>query len=242
MKRIFLCFFMAVIIIVNGCKKQQADFEPDVVETTLKIEKRITIVNKGVSGDTAADLLKRISDVTDEKPNLVLIMVGTNDAGWGGNILNTYQQNLTQIVEAIQATGATVYLMSPPPILSSYKLYSAQLIANLDAARTMMISVSNARHCKYLDVRGQFEALPATGTTLSSLYLGDGLHLSAAGYEKMSDYIYSAILADTAPLLSGLKIVCFGDSITNGYMVNGAGTTDGDTYPARLKGLFLQNN
>ena len=60
----------------------------------------------------------------------------------------------------------------------------------------------------------------------------DGVHLTAAGDKVLAKTFFDLV----APQLKGTEmIVCFGDSLTYGYQLPGAGTADGDTYPAMLR-------
>ena len=48
----------------------------------------ITILNKGINGDTTSSMLTRFyKDVTSKKPKKVFIMAGTNDLLSGRNII-----------------------------------------------------------------------------------------------------------------------------------------------------------
>ena len=75
------------------------------------------IVNKGIAGDTSADLLGRIeSDVIAENPDLVILMVGTNDMLNSSKMLSyeEYASNLTEIVRRLKKSEMEVLLLSPP--------------------------------------------------------------------------------------------------------------------------------
>lgn len=72
----------------------------------------IQILNKGVSGDTAEDGLKRLQrDVLDHDPKIVLLGLGANDFLRKNNKNATFD-NLRQIIRTIQQTGALVILIS----------------------------------------------------------------------------------------------------------------------------------
>lgn len=65
------------------------------------------IANKGIGGNTAANLISRFNvDVTPEKPDFVWVMVGTNDAGAGvdPNLFAFYIQQLKSLIQNIGAT------------------------------------------------------------------------------------------------------------------------------------------
>ena len=77
---------------------------------------RYRVVNMGVSGDTTQDGLARMSLALAEKPALVLLELGGND-GLRGVPIAVTQQNLAEMIEAFQKSGARVVLagMTLPP-------------------------------------------------------------------------------------------------------------------------------
>ncbi|MEU2393402.1 SGNH/GDSL hydrolase family protein [Streptomyces sp. NPDC007369] len=74
-------------------------------------------VNAGHNGDTSADLRRRVdSDITACDPDLVTILIGTNDVR-GGVPAEEYRANLAAIVDRVlEKTTARVALMSLPPL------------------------------------------------------------------------------------------------------------------------------
>jgi acyl-CoA thioesterase-1 len=73
----------------------------------------ITVLNRGVNGEEAADMLARLeTDVVQEKPDLVLWQVGTN-AVLRDNPLDKVKQLIQEGVHRLKATGADVVLMDP---------------------------------------------------------------------------------------------------------------------------------
>jgi acyl-CoA thioesterase I len=68
------------------------------------------VVNAGVSGDTTADGLARLDWALADKPDLVVLALGANDALRGINP-STVHDNLDKIIVKIQASGARVLLL-----------------------------------------------------------------------------------------------------------------------------------
>ncbi len=82
-------------------------------------EKTLEFINRGVGGETTADLLKRIQeDVIDEHPDVVVLEVGINDV-WRrfalGQVVTPeeFRANYMQLVTQLKATGAKVVLIQP---------------------------------------------------------------------------------------------------------------------------------
>jgi acyl-CoA thioesterase-1 len=69
------------------------------------------VINAGVSGDTTAQALGRIdNDVMSKDPKIVIVLLGANDFFQKIPIATT-EQNLDQIIEKIQMTGASAVLV-----------------------------------------------------------------------------------------------------------------------------------
>lgn len=73
--------------------------------------------NAGVGGDRAADALDRFDmDVAAYKPKYVTILLGMNDGGykqWDAATFETYQKGMLELLDKIQAIGATPIVMGP---------------------------------------------------------------------------------------------------------------------------------
>jgi acyl-CoA thioesterase-1 len=93
------------------------------LEAALKAQGRtVTILNQGVSGDTTAGGLDRIDWMLADKPDIVLVELGGNDALRGIDPATT-EQNLAAIVEKLQAAHVIVWLagmMAPRNLGSDY--------------------------------------------------------------------------------------------------------------------------
>lgn len=78
---------------------------------------RVRFHNSGVGGDRAEDALNRFDrDVAAYKPKYVTILLGMNDGGYqpfNPQIMETYRRDMPQLIEKIQAIGATPILMTP---------------------------------------------------------------------------------------------------------------------------------
>lgn len=83
---------------------------PVKLEIALKAAGRdIAVVNHGVSGDTTAGGLARVDWMMGDKPRLVLVALGGNDALRGTDPAET-ERNLDAIITKLKAEGAAVML------------------------------------------------------------------------------------------------------------------------------------
>jgi acyl-CoA thioesterase I len=81
------------------------------------------VVNAGVSGDTTAGGLARLDWALAERPDLVILALGANDALRGVEP-SAVRKNLEKMIEKIEASGAKVLLLgmlAPPNWGDEYK-------------------------------------------------------------------------------------------------------------------------
>ena len=218
MKTFLLIFSISLLFV--GCKKNDSTNNVAVI--------KLSVINLGVPGNTAELLLSRINTVTNDKPNLVIIMIGTNDVLQGNNTYNSFNGTLGEIIDKLKAKGESVMLLTPPPV-ETWNIENFD-IPRLDTLCNVIYSLSKNKSCYFVDVNKDISHID-TGVNNNLLYVADGIHPTAIGYEDIANYIYSYIKSNR---ITASKIVCFGDSITYGIYVNGAGTSTGQTYPAVL--------
>ena len=91
-----------------GVKPEQSF--PARLGAALKAQGRnVAVLNHGVSGDTTAGGLDRVDWMLADKPDIVLVELGGNDALRGTDPAVT-EKNLSAIVEKLKAAGVTVWL------------------------------------------------------------------------------------------------------------------------------------
>lgn len=80
-------------------------------------ERRIRFHNAGVSGDKAADAVARFDDdVAAFQPKVVTVLLGMNDGRYedfNSETFGTYAQDMTKLLDRIEAIGAKPIVMSP---------------------------------------------------------------------------------------------------------------------------------
>lgn len=91
-----------------GVKPDQAF--PVRLEAALKAQGRnVTVLNHGVSGDTVAGGLARIDWMMGDKPDIVLVELGANDALRGSDPAQA-ERNLDELVAKLKAAKVAVWL------------------------------------------------------------------------------------------------------------------------------------
>lgn len=211
------------------------------------------VINAGIGGNTTEDLLNRITDdVISQKPDLVLIMVGTNDMVNSKKMVayDTYRYNLMNIIDSLE-DEMDIVLISPLPVDTAYlftrhdrSLFEESPNSKLENSRCIMSEIAKDRSLHFIDLFSEFVRLHIPRhneddiiRNISNSGVGDGVHPTEKGYQIVAELIFNYL--DKNNLLSpGMKIICFGDSITKGVHMEGAGTAQGDTYPAKLSRLI----
>ena len=117
-----------------GYTLEEAEAFPAQVEILLEEAGfDLEVVNAGVSGDTSAGGLRRLSWLLRQDPDLLVVELGAND-GLRGLPLESTEENLRQIVEEAQGAGARVLLlgmMIPPNYGPDYSRGFADLFPRL---------------------------------------------------------------------------------------------------------------
>ena len=135
------------------------------------------IVNLGVSGDTTADALARLSELDAYNPKVVVVLFGGNDYLRRVAQVQTFE-NLTEIVESIQAKGAIVLLLGVRGGLLN------------DHFDTEFKKLRNTHDTAYVsDI--------LDGLLGKQEYMSDEIHPNDAGYARIAERVYPVL----APLL-----------------------------------------
>lgn len=214
------------------------------------IDEGTRVINAGIGGNTSSDLLKRIEkDCLSQRPDLTLLMVGTNDMNSRKHIpLPQYEENLTKLVSEILASKSKLVLMTILPCYEPYLLtrhpaefYQPEGVSGRRKQVNEVIKRIALKHqVLVLDMEHRFLAIGNIGLSPESLIKNeansnktDGIHPTNTGYRFMALSAYEFINAHKLPCK---KIVCFGDSITAGD-----GSITNNSYPAYLQKLFSPN-
>src|SRR3990167_4645806 len=91
-----------------GVKPDQA-FPARLQAALQQRARNVTILNHGVSGDTTAGGVERIDWMLADKPDIVLVELGGNDALRGSDPAGT-ERNLDAIITKLKDVGVTVWL------------------------------------------------------------------------------------------------------------------------------------
>ncbi len=217
-KNLKYAIFLLIILLFTHCNKSASIYQSEDPAAKIKV------FNLGIKGNTAADLLGRINDVVNLHPDLVIIMIGTNDSKPGSLSVDSYDTNLALIISKIMSASSAVMLLTPPPLIADNTKKRQDL---LSALRDQMDSIGKVNNSYFIDVNDIF-LKEAIATALNSLYDSDGIHPNIDGYKLIANAVYAYLKAGNIKVA---RIVCFGDSIT-------FGVGSSKSYPAILQDLL----
>ena len=134
------------------------------------------VVNAGASGDTTAGGLRRVDWALKNKPDIVIVALGANDA-MRGQDLASVRTNLDGIVARFQKAGARVLVvgMEVPPN------YGERYAADF---RRLYVEVARKRGAAFMP----FLLDGVAGNP--QLNQGDGIHPTAEGYRIVVDRLW----------------------------------------------------
>lgn len=177
--------------ITHGCRHTAgARNYVEHVNETIRHEagrSRDVLINTGISGWRVADLLEGFDFYAARfRPDIVLLMLGTNDSTGGFEGLARYRRGLSEIVDRFVDGGAQVVLQVPPPLreapsgrdhVEDYR----DVVRELARSRALLL-VDHDRDWADAPPQGGIDAL-----------LNDDIHPNAAGHRRMADAVLAAL-------------------------------------------------
>ena len=154
------------------------------------------ILNRGIGGETAANILERLDEVIERKPKQVFINVGTNDISKDVPIKQTVD-DVTEMVRRLRSTDAEteVFVCSVLPInldvaRDALKIRKQGLIPQLN---DQLRHAAKDTGYEFIDLTEQF--VDEDGGLRRALTT-DGLHLSPEGKEVYAEFIKPYVAVD----------------------------------------------
>jgi lysophospholipase L1-like esterase len=166
----------------------------------LKLPK---VINVGISGQKAEDLVKRFEkDVVAKKPAVVTISVGINDV-WhrlkephDEAVLKAYRENVAKMADQAQAAGIKVILLTPTVIYEDPEAEGNKRLTMYIAAEKQ---IAADKKCQIIDLHQMFldtlakmtkDAKPEPGKRLLT---SDGVHMNPTGDALMAMGVLRAL-------------------------------------------------
>ena len=150
-------------------------------------------VNKGISGQTTAQMLSRFrADVLDRKPGMVIILGGTNDIAQnqGPVELETIFQNIVSMTGSARDEKIKVILCSVLPAYDYPWKPGVQPDKKIPALNQMLRDYAEKNNIVYADF---FSAMKDENNGIRKELARDGVHPTVAGYKVMEPLLEQAI-------------------------------------------------
>jgi lysophospholipase L1-like esterase len=144
------------------------------------------IVNRGISGDTTAGVLKRIGSIVAMRPHCIAVMLGINDIMLGRDLQQTVGDYET-IISQLASSATTVLAQSTLLPEKDFTRFRQPVIQLNQSIETICRQSSD---CRYIDLN---PTLASSGT----IETVDGIHLTPKSYRLWATAI--------APWLDGCR-------------------------------------
>ncbi|UCF91143.1 MAG: hypothetical protein JSW39_23165 [Desulfobacterales bacterium] len=163
-------------------------------------ELRVEVLNRGIGGDTTGGLLGRFYfDVAQQRPDIVLIMGGTNDLWWDLD-LNSIQANIfTMACQARYHQIAPVIGIPPPLFMPAVQTQDMlgpvagfeRCLQKLNHLASILMHSAQTSDIPCIDFYHLF--LDRQGEVIGAYFLEDGLHPNKAGHRAMAARIVATL-------------------------------------------------
>ncbi|PMO68960.1 SGNH/GDSL hydrolase family protein [Vibrio splendidus] len=144
----------------------------------------VSMVNRGLAGDTTTGMLRRIDTTLNVKPKLVCFMAGINDLAQGYDVDHIYQ-NYIDMLKVWQENDIRILVQST--------LYVGSKLQGLNPS-VELLNTKISEYCAqqgiaFLDVN----SVLSPNHLLSNEYSCDDLHLNAKAYQVWAEVLQPAI-------------------------------------------------
>lgn len=144
------------------------------------------VKNRGISGDTTANVKYRLQEILSSSPSRIFLMIGINDLFNGYDPETVAGETGTILGSLIhECPGSEIFLQSILPVNEDY-LMSDNLNSIINRANDLLKIECTVRHLTFLDLHSHF--LNRDGQ-LSDEYTLDGAHLTERAYRLWADLI-----------------------------------------------------
>jgi lysophospholipase L1-like esterase len=161
----------------------------------------ITVLNHGVGGEDAPEMMKRLQAVIDAKPDLVIWQVGTNAVLRNLDPAET-QKQVEEGVARIQGAGADIVLVDPQ--------YSPRVTERAESASRMVKMLSKVAQLRHVGIFPRFEVMrdwhDQQALPVDSFVIADGLHMNDWGYACFAQLLGDDIITSVGQIKLGVNV------------------------------------
>ncbi len=154
----------------------------------------IRVFNEGVPGEEAVEARGRLTSALSlHRPEVVLLMEGTNDLGYSDDRSGPALEAIDRMVRTVQSAGATPVVATIPPIRSSVRPAQAAGVARYNRG---LRAIAASRGVALVDIHGVIAGgRCSTGAGRSLPCLGaDGLHPTIEGYRLIAGAFFDHLV------------------------------------------------
>lgn len=144
----------------------------------------VSMVNRGLAGDTTAGMLRRIDTTLNVNPKLICFMAGINDLAQGYSVDQAFT-NYVEIVDTWLKQGIKVVVQSTLFVGESLQGLNTQV----EELNSLLKSYCHENRVQFLDVN---EVLAPNGVLLDD-FSCDDLHLNAKAYQQWSSLLIPVV-------------------------------------------------
>jgi lysophospholipase L1-like esterase len=151
------------------------------------------IHNRGKFGCTTENLIERIHELSEAKPDKVFVMIGVNDVLQNREV-DEISLNHAEMLKSLQYQfpNAKLYVQSVLPVNTKMMNDSRTLNVSIGQLNHRLELLCEERRIHFINLFDQFVA---DGNELNPRYSFDGLHLSSEGYQLWKTAIQDEVLA-----------------------------------------------
>ena len=161
----------------------------------------ITVVNRGKGGEDAPEMMKRLQEVIDLRPDLVIWQVGTNAV-----LRNLDPAETAKMVEegvaSIQAAGADLVLVDPQ--------YSPRVNERAESAGQIVKLLGKVAELRHVGIFPRFEVMrdwhEKQAIPIDNFVTADGLHMSDWGYACFAQLLGDDIIKSVGQIKLGVNV------------------------------------
>lgn len=156
--------------------------------------------NLGVSGDTTDDVVARLDDVVELRPDAIALLVGTNDLGTRKSVEHLVR-NIEYLLVALRRDLPGVRML-----VQSIMPRGREFAAQVQDANRHLRQFSPSVNAQYLDL---WPVLAQPDGEIDPAFSDDRLHLSPAGYQAWLGELRPGLerLEDAPPMSRPISII-----------------------------------
>jgi lysophospholipase L1-like esterase len=151
-------------------------------------ERKLTFLNRGISGDRVSGLLRRWqSDIVDLKPDILSILIGVNDLNFGVSAERYEQQYEQLLADTVKALPNVKLVLCEPfglPVGPKKAIWE-EYRADLAVRQAIVAKLGEKYHAPVVHFQKMFD--DAVQRAPADYWIWDGVHPTFCGHQLMAD-------------------------------------------------------